>query len=63
MLPKLVYYEAYQSKKDANLRERKLKQRGQAIRRLKERIFHSIAECSEGALEGETSDWGEVVTR
>jgi len=34
--PELIYYEAYKSKKDARERERKLKQRGQTIRRLKE---------------------------
>ena len=40
--PKLVYYEAYKSKKDARARELKLKQHGQTKRRLKERIFHSL---------------------
>ena len=34
----LVYYEAYSTKEDALNRERKLKQYGQALRRLKERI-------------------------
>ena len=38
---KLVYYEAFLSKKDAVLREKKLKQRGQAKRFLKERIKNS----------------------
>ena len=40
--PELVYYEAYKSWQDARERERKLKQRGQTIRRLKERIKHSL---------------------
>lgn len=40
--PLLVYYEAYLSEKDARKRELKLKQRGQGIRRLKERLFNSI---------------------
>jgi predicted GIY-YIG superfamily endonuclease len=35
--PELLYYEAYKSEKDARLRERKLKQRGQSIRWLKQR--------------------------
>ena len=39
---KLVYYEAYLSKKDARERERKLKQREQTIRRLKERLKDSF---------------------
>jgi len=38
----LVYYEAYKNKKDARERERKLKQRGQTIRRLKERLKHGL---------------------
>jgi putative endonuclease len=41
----LVYYEAYLRKSDALRRERRLKQRGQAIRFLKERIADSIAQC------------------
>jgi putative endonuclease len=41
----LVYYEAYLHKSDALRRERRLKQRGQAIRFLKERIADSIAQC------------------
>ena len=40
--PKLVYYEAYISKKDAKEREQKLKQRGNAKRWLKERISNSL---------------------
>ena len=40
---KLVYYEAYLSKGDAVERERKLKQRGQAKRFLRERIKGSIS--------------------
>ena len=40
--PKLVYYEAYMSKKDAMEREQKLKQRGNAKRWLKERISNSL---------------------
>lgn len=39
--PELVYYEAYKSEKDARNREMKLKQRGQAVRRLKERLKES----------------------
>ena len=39
---KLVYYETYLSEKDARERERKLKQRGQTIRRLKERLKNSL---------------------
>ena len=44
---KLVYYEAYVSKVDALDRERKIKDRGQAKRFLKRRIFHSVKECSQ----------------
>jgi predicted GIY-YIG superfamily endonuclease len=40
--PELVYYEAYKAEKDARLREMKLKQRGQGVRRLKERIKNSL---------------------
>ncbi len=40
--PELVYYEAYKSERDARVREMKLKQRGQTVRRLKERIKHSL---------------------
>ena len=39
---KLIYYEACLSEKDARERERKLKQRGQTIRRLKERLKDSF---------------------
>lgn len=42
--PELIYYEAYKSKKDARTRERMLKQRGQGVRWLKERIKHSLQE-------------------
>lgn len=42
--PELIYYEAYKLEKDARNRERKLKQRGQAIRRLKERLKSSLEE-------------------
>ena len=38
----LIYYEAYKSKLDAQDRERKLKQRGQAVRCLKNRIKNSL---------------------
>jgi len=40
--PELIYYEAYKSEIDARLRERKLKQRGQSVRRLKERLINSL---------------------
>ena len=40
--PVLAYYEAYSNEEDVQNRERKLKQRGQAVRRLKERIAHSL---------------------
>ena len=40
--PELVYYEAYKSREDARIRERKLKQHGQTKRRLKERIHYSL---------------------
>ena len=40
--PELIYYEAYKNKKDAIARELKLKQRGQTIRRLKERLKYSL---------------------
>ena len=42
--PELIYYEAYKSEMDARERERKLKQRGQAVRRLKERLKYGLAE-------------------
>lgn len=41
--PEVVYYEAYKSKKDARMRENKLKQHGQTKRRLKERLRDSLA--------------------
>ena len=41
--PHLVYYEAYKDRRDAIEREQKLKQRGQTIRRLKERLKHSLS--------------------
>ena len=40
--PELIYYEAYKSERDARIRELKLKQRGQGVRRIKERIKHSL---------------------
>ena len=40
--PDLIYYEAYKNKKDAQERERKLKQRGQSIRWLKARLKNSL---------------------
>lgn len=40
--PELIYYEAYKHEYDARDRERMLKQRGQTIRRLKERIKRSL---------------------
>ena len=39
----LIYYEAYKSEKDARKRERMLKERGQTIRRLKERLRDSFS--------------------
>ncbi len=39
---RIVYFEAYLSEADARDREKKLKQRGQAKRFLKERIAHSL---------------------
>ncbi|MEK9154469.1 MAG: GIY-YIG nuclease family protein [Patescibacteria group bacterium] len=40
--PELIYYEAYKNKKDAQERERKLKQRGQSVRWLKSRLKDSL---------------------
>ena len=40
--PELIYYEAYKNKLDAQTRESKLKQRGQAVRWLKERLKNSL---------------------
>ena len=39
---KLVYYEAYQSKKDALIRENKLKHHGSVIGHLKKRVQDSL---------------------
>jgi len=39
----LLYFEAYKKEEDARIRERKLKQRGQTIRRLKERLKQTLA--------------------
>jgi putative endonuclease len=39
---RLIYYEAYLSEEDAQVRERRLKQHGQAKRFLKDRIQHSL---------------------
>jgi len=41
--PELIYYEAYKNEKDARSREKKLKQRGQSIRWLKNRVKHSLS--------------------
>ena len=41
---KLIYYEAYASKKDALLRESKLKHHGSVIGHLKRRLAHSFNE-------------------
>ena len=40
--PGLIYYEAYKDERDAREREGKLKQRGQTVRRLKERLKYSL---------------------
>lgn len=40
--PELIYYEAYRNETDARSRERNLKQRGQSVRRLKERLKNSL---------------------
>ena len=40
--PELIYYEAYKNEKDARTREMKLKQYGQTIRRLKERLVGAL---------------------
>lgn len=40
--PELIYYEAYKNEIDARKREKKLKQRGQTVRRLKERLQYSL---------------------
>ena len=41
---KLVYYEAYRSKKDAVKRERNLKKHANSLTHLKNRIFNSLHE-------------------
>ena len=41
--PELIYYEAYKSEKDARKREMILKERGQTVRRLKEKLKSSLA--------------------
>ncbi len=38
----LVYFEGFKDKKDALIREKKLKHHGQGIRRLKERLTNSV---------------------
>jgi predicted GIY-YIG superfamily endonuclease len=38
----LIYYEEYKNEKDARNREKKLKQRGQTVRKLKERLRNSL---------------------
>jgi len=40
--PELIYYEAYKNDIDAKNREKKLKQRGMAVRFLKNRIKNSL---------------------
>ncbi len=40
----LVYYEAYQSRKDAVMREKKLKHHGAVIGHLKKRVKYSLVE-------------------
>lgn len=40
--PELLYYESYKADADARRREKMLKQRGQSIRRLKERLKNSL---------------------
>ena len=40
--PELIYYEAYKSQADARQREWKLKQRGQTVRRLRERLASPV---------------------
>ena len=41
---KLIYYEAYRSKKDALIREKKLKHHGSVIGHLKRRVENSLLE-------------------
>jgi putative endonuclease len=38
----LVYYEAYKARKDALLREKRLKHHGRALGQLKRRVNHSL---------------------
>ncbi|PIS38807.1 MAG: excinuclease ABC subunit C [Candidatus Nealsonbacteria bacterium CG08_land_8_20_14_0_20_43_11] len=40
--PELIYDEAYKDERDAREREKRLKQRGQTVRRLKERLKYSF---------------------
>ena len=40
--PELIYCEVYKNERDARNRERKLKQKGQSIRWLKQRIKYSL---------------------
>ena len=40
--PELIYYEAYKDKLDAQDREKKLKQRGNTVRLLKQRVKNSL---------------------
>jgi putative endonuclease len=40
--PKLIYYEAYRDQRDAQNREKKLKQYGQTGRWLKQRLLYSL---------------------
>jgi putative endonuclease len=42
---KLIYYEAYASKKDALTRENKLKHHGSAIGHLKKRVLNSLLDA------------------
>lgn len=39
---KLIYFEGFRSKKNALIREKKLKHHGQGIRRLKKRLANSM---------------------
>lgn len=45
---KLVYYEAYFSESDARAREQKLKDFGQSVKHLKNRLKNSLAKISAG---------------
>ena len=40
--PDLIYYESFKDERDAREREKKLKQRGQTMRRLKEKLKYSL---------------------